>query len=223
MTVFSSWKNAFLRETALLKTQVQHWVLPLCFAIAMLILLQFAFHEKTIMETVFPRMYSIIILLVMFLIPDYLFKSDWVSGYLPQYALSPLGFAAAIQVRLLVQAVCVGIPLLMVLALSVSVLGVSAAVFMALMSSVLLLLPTLFLLSAFAGALTLTLAQTSLLGVIILMPFYCPPLIIAQSMVMHAQAGLPFASEIYLLCAMAIAAVVMLPWLMIVLLRNALG
>ena len=214
---------AFQREIALLRAQVQNWALPLCFAVAMLILLQFALDESAILQTVLPRFYSIIILLVMFLIPDYLFKSDWLSGFLPQYALSPIGLSGAMSVRLLVQGVWLGIPLVTVLMLSVFVTGLSASVTIALMASLVLLLPILFLLAAFAGALTLTLPQTGLMGVLILMPFYCPPLIVAQSMVVHAQAGLPFMSEIYLLVAMAIGAVVTLPWLMMILLRRALG
>jgi heme exporter protein CcmB len=217
------WVTAFHREISLLRAQVQNWALPLCFAVAMLILLQFALDEAGMLQTVLPRFYSIIILLVMFLIPDYLFKSDWLSGYLPQYALSPIGLSGAMSIRLLVQGLWMGIPLLAVLMLSVMVAGVSMAISVALILSLVLLLPILFLLAAFAGALTLTLPQTSLLGVLILMPFYCPPLIAAQSMVVHAQAGLPFMSEMYLLIAMAIGAVVTLPWLTIVLLRKALG
>ncbi|MFI4955851.1 MAG: heme exporter protein CcmB [Gammaproteobacteria bacterium] len=219
----NTWLAAFHREITLLRVQVQHWALPLCFAVAMLILLQFALDESAMMKNVLPRMYSIIILLVMFLIPDYLFKNDWLSGYLPQYALSPIGLGGAMSVRLLVQGLWMGVPLLIVLLLSVMVTGLSLAVATALMLSLVLLLPILFLLAAFAGALTLTLPQTSLLGVLILMPFYCPPLMAAQSMVVHAQAGLPFVSEIYLLIAMAIGAVATLPWLMVVLLRRALG
>lgn len=218
----AAFQRALCRETLLLKTQVQHWALPLCFAMALLVLLQFALDEPSLLTTIFPRMYSIIVLLVMFLLPEYIFKNDWTSGYLPQYALSPIGLSGTMLVRLFVQGVWMGVPLFSVLLLSTYVAGVSSNVFLALMISVMLLIPILFLLSAFSGALTLMLSQTSLLGIVILMPFYCPPLIVAQSMVMNAQAGMPFVSEIYLMIAMLIGAVAFLPWVTLILLRSAL-
>ncbi len=222
----STWrhiKRAAWRETLLLRTQRQYWVLPICFAITMLTLLQFALDEPELLRTVLPRFYSIIALLVMFLIPEYLFKMDWLSGYLHQYALSPMGFSGAVSVRLFIQALWMGVPLFIVLLLSIYTVDLSPNVCIALVVSIALLLPILFLLSAFSSALTLTLPQSSLLGILILMPFYCPPLIIAQSMVLHAQMDVSFSAEIYLLCAMAMLACAGLPWLMIILLRRALG
>jgi heme exporter protein CcmB len=217
------WKAAIVRETSLLQLQVQQWALPLCFAVVMLVLFQFALDDAALLHNVLPRCYSIIALLVMFLIPDYLFKQDWLSGYLHQYALSPLGFNAAIYTRLCVQGLWMGVPLFLVLLLSVFVTGLPNTISLSLLASLGLLLPILFLLAAFSSALTLTLPQTSLLSVVILMPFYCPPLIIAQSMVMHAQMGLPFLSEIYLLCAIMIATCATLPWVIVFLLKKALG
>jgi heme exporter protein CcmB len=211
------------REILLLRAQSQSWALPLCFAVTMLILLQFALDEPVLLQTILPRFYSVIMLLVMFLIPDYLFKHDWMSGYLHQYTFSPLGFNGAIGVRLFVQGIGLGLPLCVILVLSMFLTTLPGMVSLALMASLILLLPILFLLAAFSSALTLTLPQTSLLGIVILMPFYCPPLIVAQSMVLHAQMDLSFVSEIYLLCAMAIAACATLPWVIVSLLRRALG
>jgi ABC-type transport system involved in cytochrome c biogenesis permease component len=116
-----------------------------------------------------------------------------------------------------------GLPLLGVLILSVYTMPISSMVISAVILSLVFLLPILFLSAALSSALTITLPQSSLLSIVILMPLYCPPLIVAQSMVMHAQMGVPFLSEIYLLCAMAIASCLALPWLIVFLLRKGLG
>lgn len=217
------WGRALQREITLLRSQVQQWALPLCFGVVILVLLQFALDDAGLLQQVLPRLYSIILLLVMFLMPEYIFKMDFVSGYLHQYALSPIGFSGAIMTRLCVLGIWMGVPLLMVLIGSVYMIQMPSVVSTALVISLLLLLPTLFLTAALSSALTLTLPQSSLLGIVILMPLYCPPLIVAQSMIMHAQMGFSFLSEIYLLCAIAMVACVTLPYVIVSLLRNALG
>lgn len=219
----SLWLQAWQRETTLLRTQVQHWALPVCFAVIVLLMLQFALDTQSILNLVLPRMITVIVMLVMFMVPEYLFKSDWQSGYLQQYALSPLGLNTTVAIRLCVQAVWLGVPLLGVMMLATSLLSLPAAVIHALLLSMMALIPTVFLLSAFAGALTLALPESSLLGVVILLPFYCPPLILSQAMILRAQEALPFWSEWYLLMAMMVVSVILLPWLMVVLLRKALG
>jgi heme exporter protein B len=207
----------------LMRSQTQQWLLPVCVAVVMIMLMQFALDEPAVAREVMPRLYSVIAILVMFLVPDTLFKSDFMTGYLHQYALSPKGFFQAILARLVVQGLWLSVPLLSVLMLFMITTDIDATVNTALMISLVLLIPILFLMAALSSALTITLPQSSLLSMVMLMPLVASPLIIAQSMVMHAQMGAPFLAEIYLLLAIMIAACVALPWLIVWLLRNALG
>ncbi len=199
------------------------WIMPCLFYGLVLILMMFAVGPfDTNLKIVLPRLFLVALLLALFLQTEQLFKSDYENGYLAQYALSQKGFGFSIGVKLFVQFCLQIIPLVLIVLLATLLGDIDYKVGQALLISVALSLPILFLITAFSAALTLSLKQTGLLNAIILVPFYIPVLLFAESIILRAQWNEPYIAYVYLLLALLILSIVLLPYLIMYCLRISL-
>jgi heme exporter protein B len=199
------------------------WSMPCLFYGLVLTIMIFALGPfDPHLQTITPRLFLVAVLLAMFLQAEQLFKQDRDNGYLAQYYLSRLGFGKAITAKLLVQFCLQAVPLLAIATIAAILGGIPSEISMAVVLSISLAMPLLFLLTAFAAALTVSLQQTGLLNAIILVPLYLPVLLFAQSIVLRAQWGEPYIAFVYLLLAALIIAVCVLPYLIIHCLRMSL-
>lgn len=168
-----------------------------------------------------PRIILVPVFLAMLLIPGQCFQADHQSGYLQHYLVSPVSLMQRVCLRLGTLAVIYMTPLAVLMLGFAVLMGFDADLMMAMGLCVLLATPTLFVMAAFAGALTLALPQATLLQAVVLMPLYIPVLLFAQGLIMRAQLGLPYMAFVYLLLGLMLLTFSALPLLTSILLRWA--
>lgn len=180
----------------------------------MIILIMFMFLDAPDTERwaqLLPHLILVPAFLAMWMIPSQLFADDYQSGYLQYYVINHSVRFRLIFMRLLTVG-CVNLAPLLLISLGFAcMMGLSSSLIQAMGLSLVLSLPTLFLMAAMAGALTLALPQAPLLQALILMPLYIPVLLFAQSMIMRATMHLDYTGFIYLLLALLLLAVAGLP------------
>ncbi len=199
------------------------WAMPCLFYALVLTLMMFAIGPfDPALQAILPRLFLVAVLLAMFLQTEQLFKQDADTGYLAQYILSRLGFANAILIKLFVQFCLQALPLILIAGFAALLGNIASDVSIALLISIALSLPILFLLSAFSASLTLSLQQTGLLNAIILVPLFLPVLLFAESIVLRAQWQEPYMAYVYLLLALLLVSLCTLPFLIIRCLRMSL-
>ena len=168
-------------------------------------------------------MYALLLIWAVFLLPDTWFKADALTGYLEHYALSALGLGVTLMIRCVCRGIVLGISLIALLSGGAYIVGVPIPVVKALCIGLTLCFPSLYLLSMFAAALTLKLKESTLLCMIILMPLYCMPLILLETIVMQAQMNMSWASPAYFLAAAALIVVGIFPPITVALVKHNLG
>lgn len=220
--MWQAMQQALQREVTLALRPITQCAVPLLFAALVMTLLHFAVPTEQAV-VLLPRLYAVVFLLAVFLLPESWFKPDRASGYLHQYALSPLGFGLAVSIRLLVRIALVAPALIVLLGAAAWAMGVPSAVVQAQMLGMLLGVPTLFLCAALSAALTVKLKESTLLTIVILMPFYTAPLLLMEWWVMQAQAGLPAVLSVYGLAGLACLSLAGLPWAITGVLHESLG
>jgi heme exporter protein B len=74
--------------------------------------------------------------------------------------------------------------------------------------------PILISIGIFGSALTLGLAKNNILTPVIIIPFYIPVLIFSASAIEAVSTGLPFEMQIYILAALLILVLPIMPYLL---------
>lgn len=170
----------------------------------MIILIMFMFIDTPDTQRwaeLLPRIILVPAFLAMWMIPSQLFAEDYLSGYLQYYLMNKKTSLRLLVLRLMTVGVINLVPLLLIAVGFSFMMGLPLALIEAMGLTLLLVLPTLFVMAALAGALTLALPQAPLLQAVILMPLYIPVLLFAQSIIMRAMMGLSYMAFVYLLLA----------------------
>jgi heme exporter protein B len=208
-----SWPKAFRAEYLLLRTQLGVWALPWLFFGLVITVMLFALGPfEPELQRFVPRLMVIVALLALFMQTDHLFKPDWQAGSLVQYALSPQGWLVWLTARLLMTGVILGVPLLLWACLAAWLAQVPAEVISAMILGLSLAMPSLFLITALAGALTVALPQAGLLNAIILLPLYLPTLLLTETLVVRAQWGEAYGPFVGWLFVLMFLSLLLLPW-----------
>lgn len=207
------WLNLLKRETLLMKRQSNSWAMPCLFFTLVMTVMLFALgpFEATLYPFV-PRLIIIVTLLALFMQAEQLFKSDWVDGSLTQYYLNNESLMPWLLTRLIVNGLYMLVPLIALSGLAALAAQVPSNVAVALILALSVTLPTLFLITAFAGALTVVLPQAGLLNAIILLPLYTPVLLFAETIVVRAQWGEPYGAFVQLIGAILAVLIMLMPW-----------
>lgn len=180
----------------------------------MIILIMFMFIDTPDTQRwaeLLPRIMLVPAFLAMWMVPSQLFAEDYQSGYLQYYLLNPLKRFRLLALRLFTVGVINLVPLLLICVGFSGMMGLPLSLIEAMALTLLLVLPTLFVMAAMAGALTLALPQAPLLQAVILMPLYIPVLLFAQSIIMRAMMGLDYRAFVYLLLALMLLVMAFLP------------
>jgi heme exporter protein B len=208
-----SWHKAFRSESLLLRSHLGVWAMPWLFFGLVITVILFALgpFEPELAKFV-TRLMVIVALLALFMQTDHLFKPDWQAGSLSQYFVSPMGWGRWLTVRLFLTGMILVLPLLIWAGLAAWLAQVPAEVIKALMLGLALAMPSLFLITALAAALTLSLPQAGLLNAIILLPLYLPILLFTETLVVRAQWGEAYASLALCLGLIFLLLLLILPW-----------
>lgn len=170
----------------------QELIYPLLFLILAIILFPLSISaDPILLEKISPGIFWVIVLFLVLLMLDQLFRNDWKEGDLEQLILSPNELPSVLFVKLIVFCLVISVSLFLVTPILSLSLFIPVMALKTLYLSILLGTPSLIFLGGVARALTLGLRHSGLLIVLIIIPFYIPVLIFASSAVTLASMGLP--------------------------------
>lgn len=170
----------------------QELIYPILFLILAIILFPLSISaDPILLKRVAAGIFWVIVLFLVLLMLDQLFRDDWKEGDLEQLILLPNELALVLFIKLIVFCLVISASLFLVAPILSLSLFIPARALKTLYFSILLGTPTLIFLGGIARALTLGLRHSGLLIVLIIMPFYIPVLIFASSAVSLASMGLP--------------------------------
>lgn len=208
-----SWSKAFRSEYRLLRSHLGAWSMPWLFFGLVITVMLFALGPfEPELQRFIPRLMIIVALLALFMQTDQLFKPDWQSGSLAQYYVSPMGWGLWLTVRLFLMGIILVVPLLIWAGLAAWLSQVPTQVILALVLGLALAMPSLYLITALAAALTVALPQAGLLNAIILMPLYLPILLFTETLIVRSQWNEPYGAFVLCLLIMFLLLLLVLPW-----------
>jgi len=178
--------------------------------------------DPLLLKKISAGIFWVIILFLVLLMLDQLFRNDWKEGALEQLILLPQQLTLLVFVKLFVFWLVISVSLLiMVPILSIS-LFIPVVALKTLYLTILLGTPTLIFLGGIARTLTLGLHQSSLLVILIIIPFYIPVLIFASSAIHLTSMGLPMKGALAWLGVLMILSVSLSPFIISKLLRSGI-
>ena len=167
------------------------WIYPLLFLILAIILFPLSISaDPILLKKISAGVYWVVVLFLILLMLDQLFRNDWKEGDLEQLILLPNELSIVLFIKLLVFCLVICMSLFTVTPILSLSLFIPFIALKTLYLTILLGTPTLIFLGGIARALTLGLPQSGLLIILIIIPFYIPVLIFASSAVALASLGL---------------------------------
>ena len=198
----------------------QELIYPLLFLILAIILFPLSISaDPILLEKISPGIFWVIVLFLVLLMLDQLFRNDWKEGDLEQLILSPNELPSVLFVKLIVFCLVISVSLFLVTPILSLSLFIPVMALKTLYLSILLGTPSLIFLCGVARALTLGLRHSGLLIVLIIIPFYIPVLIFASSAVTLASMGLPDNGPLAWLGVIMILSMSLSPWVISKILR----
>jgi heme exporter protein B len=143
--------------------------------------------DPELLKLVGPGIIWMAVLFASILSLPQLFNADFKDGNLEQYLLTVQPLSSLVIVKILVHGLFIGLPLLVLAPLLALFYQLSTQAIINLVLSLLLGIPSIYLLGAIGAAITIGLRNSALLLTFILLPLYVPILIFATSAVIHAQ------------------------------------
>jgi heme exporter protein B len=168
--------------------------------------------EPSVLRTIVPAALWVGALLASLLALDLLFREDAQDGTLEQLALCGLPFAGLLFAKTVVHWLLTGLPLVLVAPLAALALGAPAAAIPGILAALLLGTIALSLIGAVGAGLTMTLKRNGSLLALLVLPLAVPVLIFGARATSLAIAGEPLAAPLYLLAAIAVLGVTLVPW-----------
>ncbi len=172
------------------------------------------------LQAIAPGIIWMSALLASLLSMSQLFREDHRDGSLAQMLLSRKPLALMVFIKVCAHWLVFSLPLIVLSPLLALLFDFSGQVWLILVVSLLLGTPVLHLLGAFVASLSVGLRQANVLLALLLMPLFVPVLIFASHAVLAAQAGEAVIVPLLWLAALFVLALVLMPLLAAVALRN---
>ncbi|WP_415878505.1 heme exporter protein CcmB [Methylomonas sp. TEB] len=167
--------------------------------------------QPNLLRAMAPGVIWVSALLAALLSLDGLFRSDFEDGSLEQMLLSPHALSVLVLGKIIAHWLVTGLPLLLVAPLLAVFLGLPEQAMGTLWLTLILATPLLSLIGAIGVALTVGLRRGGMLLSLLVLPLYVPVLIFASGAVDRAASGLPVGAQLYILLAMLLSALVLVP------------
>jgi heme exporter protein B len=142
-----------------------------------------------------------------------IFKEDYQDGSLEQWLVCGLSLPLLILLKVTVHWTVMVMPLLVMMPLLSEMLHLPTSAFWVLIMTLLAGTPSLFLSGAIGAALTVSVRQSAMLVMLLILPFYLPVIIFSTSAVQAAQSGLPYSGLLAMLLAMSLLSLVVSPFM----------
>ena len=190
----------------------ERWLLPIGFYIlvALLFVLGSA-PSPELLRTLGPTIIWVAALLSILMVVEPLFNEDLHDGTIDLFITSQQSLALIILAKLLAVILVTVLPLLLVAPLLVLMFGMAFDHLGVVLLTIALVIPSLILIGAIGSALISSLANSSALLTLIILPFYIPVLIFATRAIQSAMLGLSFAAELYFLAAILVLSITLAP------------
>lgn len=202
----------------------QELLYPLIFLTLTIILFPLSIGaDPILLKKISAGIFWVIILFLIFLMLEQLFRNDWKDGDLEQLILLPYELTLGVFIKLLVFWLFISTSLFLVTPIISLSMFIPIKALKILYVTILLGTPTLVFLGGIARALTLGLRHSGLLIVLIILPFYIPVLIFASSAVNLASMGLPANGPLAWLSVLMVLSVSLSPFLINKILRLGIG
>lgn len=202
----------FLSEMRLASRQLHEILNPLVFFIMVVSLFPLAISPApNLLRIIAPGVIWVAALLAVLLSLERLFRADFIEGMIENYLLSHQPAPLMIFAKIAAQWILTGLPLILLTPLLGILLALPWQGIFALMLSLLVGTPTLYLLGAIGFALIGNLRGGGMLVALLILPFYIPVLIFGVTIPTAAMDGLMILGQLALLGALLIFSIVLAP------------
>lgn len=179
--------------------------------------------DSKLLTRIAPAVIWVAVVLSLLMSLESVFRQDYQEGTLEQFVLSPYPLSLLLLGKSIAHWVMIGIPLL-VLAPFLSLLLQGSIEGLGVLGLTLILgIPTLSLLGSIGAALTIGLSNGGVLLAVLVLPLMMPIVIFSASAVAAAMQGLAFYSELLLLAALFVLALVLGPVALSIAVRASLA
>lgn len=153
---------------------------------------------------------------------DRLFAADYEDGSLEQLALLPVTLEIVVLGKVIAHWLTTGLPILVIAPVLAVMLNLDPSGLLPLVIVLALGMPTISFIGALGAALTLGARRGGVLLALLVLPLLIPVLIFGAAAVDAGIAGFGIRSHVLILTAMALAALVLTPWVAAAAIRQAL-
>lgn len=212
------------REFRLAWQNKGQWLTSLGFIFIVLALFPIALDaEVVLLQRIGSGVIWVALLLSVLLSVANQFREDWLDGSLEQIVLSSRGLFGGVLsyvwAKYLVSIAVLVVPLILALPLMLLQYHLGFELLAPLALNVLLGGVTIVGLALFGAALTISIARSGILMVLIVLPLCIPVLIFSSQLALLVQQGMEYRSLMLLLSAMSLVVLAIIPWLLAWLVR----
>ena len=198
----------------------QDMLYPLLFLIMAMVLFPLSTNaDPSLIEKIGAGIFWVIVLFLLLIMLEPLFREDWQEGELEQLILNPHYLILTLFIKLMVFSFMLVLPLTLMAPILGLALYIPVSALKTLLASLCLGIPSLVFLGGIVRVLTLGLRHSGLLIVLLVLPFYIPVLIFASSAVAFASTGLAPNGALAWLAALMVLSVSFSPFIIAGVLR----
>lgn len=202
------------RELSILLANPSHIFNPLLFFIISVSLFPLAISpEASVLAEIAPGIIWVCVMLSVLLSLHSLFAYDYDSGALEQIVMSHYPLSLLVFAKITAHWLMTGLPIIFLSPLLAIVLFLDDASTKTLMITLLIGTPSLSLIGAIGGALTVSLKNSGMLLALMILPLYIPILIFAASAISYTAQGLNFAGQLYFLSFILALSLLIVPFI----------
>ena len=170
--------------------------------------------DKLLLNKIIPGVIWITAILTTLLSSNNFFRDDFNNGIIETYLTSEKSIELVLFLKIVSCWIFTCLPIIVFIPLVSILFEIPFKNSITILFTLLIGTPILISIGIFGSALTLGLAKNNILTPIIIIPFYIPVLIFSASAIESVSSGLPYDLQIYVLLAILIFVVPIMPYLL---------
>lgn len=203
------------REFSLARQNKGQWLTSLGFVFIVLALFPLALDaEVALLQRIGSGVIWVALLLSVLLSVANQFREDWLDGSLDQIVLSRDGVFSYVWAKYLVSIVVLLLPLIFALPLMLLQYQLELSLLAPLALNVLLGGIAIMGFALFGAALTISIARSGILMVLIVLPLCIPVLILSTQLLLLVQQGLTYQPVLLILAGLCLIILAIIPWVL---------
>ena len=163
------------------------------------------------LQSLGPTVIWVAVLLAVLMLVEHLFTQDLQNGTLDLYMTSQYSLSLIVLAKLLAVVLIILIPLVLMTPIVMLFFSVSWQHLPVVLTTVILVVPSLLFIGAIGAALTCTVNRGGAILALIVLPLYIPVLIFATRAIQSSLLSLSFSAELYFLSAILVLSISLAP------------